>query len=281
MSAAAAVLPALLQWFPLDPGPKDELHLILEHRCPLVFEQARLRWQNPPYGVLWALELQTRESAECAADPLLPALKRLYAVPIPKSVWFPESNLTGHVEDVLVRHVHSVENGNHHGLVYDLPHPQYTDAPDALAGIWSSPRHEAQGVSLHVDDMDRVTVDWNTFDRTGKPLWLFGTSSMPQADPLSPPYSGSIHFDLVSVSGGSFAGRNSPTVTKWGSAELTYHRCDLMWMSWLPLPGTGLQAGGAAFERVVAAKNTVCDLGEYAAARSAILEIIGVVTFPR
>ncbi len=293
----APVLPALMQWFPFTPSVDDQAYMLLEHPCPLVIvEPARLRWSASPDS--WALELETRESPECAMDPLPPTLKRIYALPIPKFVNYPELNRTIYVEDLTVRHYYSVEGGYPRGIEYYRQRPEYTRAPASLAGIWGSPHHAAQGISLHVDSLGRVTLNWNTFDRAGNPQWLVGTSSVPpavgssvagsQSSPgastspasirSSPPTHDSIRIDLSAVSGGSFAGSSTPTVTTWGSAILGQNRCDHMQLTWFPVADTGLAEGTAGFKRVSAAKDTVCNLHEYVATRSATLEIVEVDT---
>ena len=208
MSVAAAILPVMMQWFPFDPGPNDAMHLVFEHPCPLVIEQARLRWTHPWNSESWELLLDTHDSPDCALDPLPPSLKRLYAVPIPETVHFP-GHWTAWISSVKVRHDFAFQDGAIRSLTYDVPSPDHADMPASLAGIWNSPRHHAQGVSLHVDSEDRLIFSWNTYDRAGNPLWLLGTASNTKASASSTPILDTIRFDLVSVSGGSFAG-NAP-----------------------------------------------------------------------
>lgn len=111
-----------------------------------------------------------------------------------------------------------------------------------LTGNWYDPAHNGEGIQTEVGEIDNtdgsvsyyITVAWYTFDSSGTPYWLFGSSG------LFNPGTTSATMQIAYSSGGGFAGNFGSSVTQalWGTLNVQFPDCNTMKFSYQS--GTGL-----------------------------------------
>jgi hypothetical protein len=122
-----------------------------------------------------------------------------------------------------------------------------------LTGVWFDPARSGEGVSLQVDDVGTVVVQWSTYDNQSRQMWLAGAGRVDEE--------GRLRVQLNVTSGGRWGSGFDPAqvrVTEFGEVELRMLSCDRLELDYRPTL-YGFEAGSINLQRLFNRNGSRCD----------------------
>ena len=243
--------------FPEYPNARDKRYVGFYDWCgdEKIEEPARLT--RIPGGPDFTLDIKMRDEVMmCFATP--PAFSQtLHLVELPQ-------DLAINSVRVLVRQFGAIVSDR------TIRIPNSAPLPPSVAGAWNNPAYAAQGVYLSFTRLptapgsyrDAITMSWTTYDAAGKPMWLAGAATLPNAS--STP-TNTVDIPLYAMTGGAFpsATQVPPTLSTWGTARLEYLSCDRLSLRWFPVDGSNFPPGAIELQQLVYSSTQPCDIERY------------------